>query len=191
MTPLRKRLIALLVLALAALAGWLSAASLSPPRGGQGAEGSGDAVISGKQLLALSFKDSNDAIQSFGQWKGKTLVVNFWATWCAPCRREIPDFAKVSDRYRDRGVQFVGLGIDTAENIARYASEASVPYPLLVGGTGALPIMAGLGNPSLGLPFTLLVDREGEIRMRRLGPMTSNMLTDALDAVLARELPRD
>lgn len=173
-------LVAAAVLAAAGLSGWFAAGGSMPGPGVREAT----AVMSDEQLLALSFVDAGNATHSLAQWEGRILVVNFWATWCAPCRREIPDFAELSRGYAGRGVQFVGLGIDSAQNIARFASEHDVPYPLLVAGTGALPIMEGLGNSAQALPFTLIVDRGGRIRERKLGPMDRASLSEKLDALL-------
>ena len=73
------------------------------------------------QFLALSLEDTTGVRQSLGQWRGKVLVANFWATWCPPCREEIPGFSRLSEKYAGRDVQFVGIGIDSAEKIRTFA----------------------------------------------------------------------
>lgn len=180
MSPLCRGTLTVSVLCAAAFAGWYGGGRTIPPGGDQATP-----AMSPAQIYALSFDDAAGARQSLAQWREQVLVINFWATWCPPCLREIPDFAQISLEYADRGVQFVGLGIDSRQNIARFAGEERVPYPLLVAGTGSLPIMAALGNDASALPFTLIVDRHGQIRLRRLGPMNGETLRKSLDAVLA------
>ena len=181
MSKMQSRLLTVAVLLAAGFAGWFSAGGRILPVS-DGATTAG--VISGEQVLAMNFKDASGEAQSLGQWRGKVLVVNFWATWCAPCRKEIPEFVEVSQHFGTERVGFVGLGIDSAANIARFAGEHAVSYPLLVAGTGSLPIMEGLGNPSLGLPFTLILDADGKIRVRKLGPMSGEELGEAIEGLL-------
>jgi len=178
----KRRLPVIALLAAAALAGWISAGGPPPLPGGLAPTDS--PTMSSEQFYALVFADVEGHPQRLSQWQGKLLVVNFWATWCPPCRKEIPDFAAVSEEYAGRGVQFVGLGVDTADNIARFARDQNVPYPLLVAGTGSLPIMSSLGNSSMALPFTLIVDSQGRVRLRQLGPMNGDRLRASLERML-------
>ncbi|MCB1916108.1 MAG: TlpA family protein disulfide reductase [Rhodocyclaceae bacterium] len=181
-----RRVFVLALLAAAGLAGWFAAGGPPPlPLAGEDT-GGGDVTLSVDQFYALSFADSDGNRQRLGQWRDKLLVVNFWATWCPPCRKEIPDFVAVSREYADRGVQFVGLGIDNAYNVSRFADEQQVDYPLLVAGAGSLPIMSALGNPAMALPYTLVVGAGGEIRYTRLGPMDRDALRNTLDRLLSR-----
>lgn len=82
-------------------------------------------------LLGLELADTSGTRQPLAQWKGKILVLNFWATWCPPCRKEIPAFSAMSGKYRDKGVQFVGISIDTPTNVRDFQREHRVGYPLL------------------------------------------------------------
>ena len=181
-----RRIFVSALLVAAAFAGWFAAGGPPPlPVSGDSRDGQ-DITLSVDQFYALSFADSDGRQQRLGQWRGKLLVVNFWATWCPPCRKEIPDFVEVSREYADRGVQFIGLGIDSAPNVSRFATEQQVSYPLLVAGAGSLPIMSALGNPSMALPYTLMVGADGQIRHANLGPMDGDALRDALDRLLNR-----
>lgn len=172
--------IALLLVA-ATLAGWLGAGG---PRLGSAGGGGAVTQISGAQLMAMTLPDAEGVPRSMRQWQGKLLVVNFWATWCPPCRREMPDFERASRNYSARGVQFVGFAIDHAEAVRRFRDEAGVSYPLLVGGPASVSMLEGLGNSALALPFTLVIGREGEIRLRKLGPMNYEALAKVLDGML-------
>ena len=134
------------------------------------------------QFLALSLADTMGVRQNLGQWRGKVLVANFWATWCPPCREEIPGFARLSEKFSGKGVQFVGIGIDSAEKIRAFADQHKVPYPLLVGEQSTMQLAVAFGNRSEGLPFTVILDRSGAVYAQHLGRFDET----ELDAILAK-----
>lgn len=138
----------------------------------------------GARLLALTLPDPAGTPQALAQWRGKVVVANFWATWCPPCLKEIPGFAQVSRKYADQGVQFVGISIDSVEQVQRFQAEQAVPYPLLIGSAQTLQMAADLGNPAQALPFTLILDRHGEIRNIKLGTLTEADLEAKIQALL-------
>jgi len=140
-----------------------------------------DPAAAGQKLLAASLKGLDDRSQALDQWRGQVLVVNFWATWCAPCREEIPVFIQVQDRYRARGVQCVGIAIDQPERVRPYASEMGINYPLLVGGIETMEFAREIGNRAGVLPFTLVLDRSGRVAATHIGTYS----VDALDKTLA------
>jgi thiol-disulfide isomerase/thioredoxin len=134
------------------------------------------------QLMSLTLQDSDGRAQSLSQWRDRVLVVNFWATWCPPCLEEIPAFSRLSTKHAGKGVQFVGIGIDSQDNVRRFASELPVPYPLLVGNMDTMRTATALGNTVQGLPFTVVLDRRGAPREVKTG-----ILPEAkLDQILAR-----
>lgn len=128
------------------------------------------------KLLALDLPDAKGTQQPFSAWKGKVLVVNFWATWCPPCRKEIPAFSALSRKYAGKGVQFVGVSIDTAKNVAGYLSKQPVDYPLVIADPSLVQLTEELGNSSQGLPFTLVIDRNGGISLVKLGELSEQEL---------------
>jgi thiol-disulfide isomerase/thioredoxin len=140
-----------------------------------------DKTLATKQLLALTLPDTLAVNQSLSQWQGKVLVVNFWATWCTPCREEMPAFSRLQQKFADKGVQFVGIAFDNADKVHKFSLETPVSYPLLIGTAGLLPITAGLGNQAGGLPFTVLVGRNGNLLETRLGIWKES----AFEAILA------
>ncbi|MCK6386184.1 TlpA family protein disulfide reductase [Zoogloea sp.] len=133
-------------------------------------------------LLGLELADADGARQPLAQWKGKILVLNFWATWCPPCRHEIPAFSAMSSKYRDKGVQFVGISIDTASNVRSFQREHQVSYPLLIAEPSVVQLTESLGNAAQGLPFTVIVDKTGVISRVKVGMLSE---TD-LDTTLGR-----
>ncbi|SPU49185.1 thiol:disulfide interchange protein [Bordetella trematum] len=118
-------------------------------------------------LLDLSLPDLAGQAQSLSQWRGQPMVINFWATWCKPCVKEMPELQAIHEKAGK--VRFVGIGVDTADNMRKFVEKVPVSYPLLVMGAGALELLRGLGNPSGGLPFTLILNADGSIRQKILG----------------------
>ncbi len=96
-------------------------------------------------------------------------MLNFWATWCPPCREEIPDFMALRTQYQSRKVEFVGIAIDNAGSVAAFLRETKITYPILIGEGEAHALAQALGNASGGLPFTIVVDRAGRIVLSHLG----------------------
>ena len=98
------------------------------------------------RLFATPLDDERGERQTLAQWRGKILVVNFWATWCPPCREEMPYFSRLHTDYAAQGVQFVGIAVDSAAAVQAFAAREQISYPLLVGGQGSVELSAELGN---------------------------------------------
>ena len=135
-------------------------------------------------LLGISLPDTKGHEQPLAQWKGKVLVVNFWATWCVPCREEMPEFVKAQQELGSRGVQFVGIAIDQPEKIDAFAAELQLNYPALVGGYGAIELSKVMGNRLGALPFTVIVNRAGTVAHTQLGPLKEAQLRPILGQLL-------
>jgi len=134
------------------------------------------AADAAQAILAVRLPDVAGREQALAQWQGKVLVVNFWATWCAPCREEMPMFVRLQEKYRDRGLQFVGIAIDQREPVARFAQELGINYPLLIGGIDTVELTRRAGNRVGGLPFTLIFDRRGRLASTTLGELKEGKL---------------
>lgn len=132
-------------------------------------------------LYATALPDLAGRPQALEQWRGRALVVNYWATWCIPCREEMPAFSKLHDHYAPRGVQFVGIAADDADDVRAFARETPVSYPLLAGGQDAIQPTRALGNAPLAVPFTVVLDREGKLRAAVLGRVREEALAELLD----------
>ena len=136
------------------------------------------------QSLASALPDTAGREQSIGQWRGKVLVVNFWATWCVPCREEMPEFVKAQREFGGRGLQFVGIAIDDGAKVKEFAAELSLNYPALIGGYGAMELSKTLGNRLGALPFTIVVDRSGRVSHTQLGPIRDAQLRSIITQLL-------
>lgn len=133
-----------------------------------------------QQLAALTLPDLHGQPQALAQWQGQVLVVNLWAAWCPPCRAEMPGFSRLQDKYAGRKVQFVGIALDTAENVVDFVQTTPVRYPLLIGSSALLPTFAELGNSSGSLPFTAVFDAAGQLRHIHRGYWREGELDDIL-----------
>jgi thiol-disulfide isomerase/thioredoxin len=146
--------------------------------------GAGLAGADASALLGVALPDVSGKQEALAQWKGKVLVVNFWATWCTPCREEMPEFVAAQRELGGRGLQFVGIAIDDADKVRQYAQEIGLNYPALIGGYGGIELSRTLGNHVGALPFTVVVDRSGRIAHTQLGPLRDARLRGILDQLL-------
>jgi thiol-disulfide isomerase/thioredoxin len=135
-------------------------------------------------LLALSLPDAKGTKQSLSQWRGKVIVVNFWATWCEPCREEMPEFVREQKELGPRGLQFVGIAVDQPDKVERFANELQLNYPTLIGGYDAIELSAGMGNRLAALPFTIVIDRQGRVVQTQLGPVKKEQFRASLQQLL-------
>jgi len=129
-----------------------------------------------ESIATATFYDLNEKLQPLAQWKGKILIVNFWATWCPPCIAEIPEFIKIQSKYASAGVQFVGIAIDQKSKVKTFVDEVGMNYPALLGDLAGIDLAKRLGNPSGGLPYTVIVDRTGKVISTQLGTLSKEKL---------------
>lgn len=131
-------------------------------------------------LTALTLPDTAGVNQPLSQWRGKVLVVNFWATWCPPCRDEMPAFSRLAEKHAANGVQFVGISIDTVNNVLDFQERSPVRYPLLIGTIETVQNTIPLGNNAQALPFTAIFDRSGTLHSVKLGRLPESELAHTL-----------
>ena len=128
------------------------------------------------KLLRTSFATTEGQWQTLAAWRGKVLVVNFWATWCPPCREEMPLFSSMQTKYKDKGLQFVGISIDSIDKVREYQSIEKLSYPLLLGSPDTMGLSEALGNVSQALPFTIIITRQGRLDSVKIGRLTEDEL---------------
>ncbi len=121
------------------------------------------------QLYALSLPDADGRLQALAQWKGKPLIINFWATWCPPCVKEMPELVALQAEIAPKGIQLIGIGIDTAPHIAEFSTTYKITYPLYVAGMDGTELSRQLGNTTGGLPYTVLIGSDGKVKKTYLG----------------------
>jgi thiol-disulfide isomerase/thioredoxin len=121
------------------------------------------------KLLAASFEDLSGKPTPLATWRGKTRLINFWATWCAPCREEMPEFVIAQNRYAERGLQIIGIAIDRKPPVERFVREIGVNYPILMGDPAWLEEVKTMGNPQGVLPFSMVIGPDDRVMLRRVG----------------------
>lgn len=137
-----------------------------------------------QQLAAMPMPGLNGQPQKIGQWLGQVVVINYWATWCPPCREEMPAFSRLHDRFSVNGVQFVGVSIDSVEKVLAFQKQTPVSYPLLIGSASAIDLTVGLGNDAQGLPFTVILDRTGKVAVTHVGRFEEDDLAASIKRLL-------
>ena len=134
-------------------------------------------------LPTFQLADRDGKMRSLQDWTGKSLIVNFWATWCAPCRREIPLLEKIQVEYGPEGFQVIGIAADYRDKVIAYADEIGLKYPLLIGEQEALDAATAFGIEAVGFPFTIFADRQGRIVAAHVGELTEPEARVILGAV--------
>jgi thiol-disulfide isomerase/thioredoxin len=120
-------------------------------------------------IYATSFPDLSGRTQSLGQWSNKLLVINFWASWCAPCLKEIPIFVKLQTKYGAKGLQIIGIAADSTLNSANFAEKLNINYPVLPSESNAILFSKRTGNRLGLLPYTIVLGPQGDVILTKLG----------------------
>jgi thiol-disulfide isomerase/thioredoxin len=136
------------------------------------------------QLLSSTYPDLSGRPRRLLEWQGRPLVCNFWASWCAPCREELPILDALQREMTPNFVQVVGIAVDTAANVQDFLKEVKVGFPVLIAGASAIELMRRLANRSGALPFTVMLDAAGRLRERRLGAYSADELRAGVQGLL-------
>ena len=147
-----------------------------------------------ERLPEFALNDVWNESHSISEWSGKPLLLNFWATWCAPCRREMPLLQALHNERDDTGLAIVGIAIDRREDVQSYIAEAGISYPILSGEADAMAVADLFGLDGLGLPFSVLVGADGSVLTVHVGEVTRDQLAEMVrisKSVAAGELQID
>jgi thiol-disulfide isomerase/thioredoxin len=134
-------------------------------------------------LWAASVTDDQGKPQSLAAFKGQKVVVNFWASWCGPCVKEMPELVQLSHAYQAKGIRFVGVAVDSDKNVQAFLQKVKVDYPVFVSGYAGADLARNFGNTAGALPFTVVIDANGRVRMTKLGEIEPNQLKKTLDTL--------
>ncbi len=132
---------------------------------------------------SFALPDISGTSRDFSEWDGKNRILNFWATWCAPCRREIPLLKTFQDEHSANGFQVIGIAVDYQEAVANYAEAAEFNYPVLVGEQDAMAVAESSGIQFVGLPFTMFVASDGELIGAYIGELHQPQLETIVDVM--------
>jgi thiol-disulfide isomerase/thioredoxin len=135
-------------------------------------------------VVPFTLTDLDGRARSVDEWRGRLIVLNFWATWCAPCREEIPAFMALQETYGGRGLQVVGIAIDAPEAVRDYRDDLLIDYPILIGDRDAVDLMNRYGNLAGVLPYTVVIARDGRIVATKQGAYTHDELQAIVQPLL-------
>jgi thiol-disulfide isomerase/thioredoxin len=179
-----KNLLLLIAAVLALIGGyWLAQTLRSEP------ETTTTPTYGGGEIISFTLPDLDGRKHSIEEWRGKVIVLNFWATWCPPCREEIPLLIALQKKRAAEGLQVVSVAIDNETAVRPYRQSAGINYPVLMGGDEALDLVARYGNRMGSLPFTVIIDRRGAIAARKLGAFTRNELESLVEPLIGPPKP--
>ena len=178
---LNKNLLIVVIAALGLSAGFLANRFINQP-GANKAE----KVETGTPEFAPAFslKDLQDQLHDSKEWQGKVVMVNFWASWCPPCVREIPAFIKLQKDYAEQGLVIIGIALDTKQNIADFVDPMDVNYPVLIAEKEGVALAKAYGNRLSVLPYTVVVNREGRIVYTHRSELTYDVAEQVIKPLL-------
>lgn len=136
------------------------------------------------ELFATTLPDENGKPQALSQWKGKIIVLNFWATWCPPCREEMPELSALNTEYQDKNVIVIGIALDEIGLIKAFNEENNMSYPLLAAEETGGQLGFNLGNDKSALPYTVIIKADGTIANTYFGRISKPLLEETLIKLL-------
>ena len=136
------------------------------------------------KMSEFTLADLDGAKHNVHEWDGRVLVLNFWATWCPPCRRETPMFVELQEKYGAQGLQFVGIAIDNKDKVTDFIDTFGVNYPILIGTDDAIQISKEYGNRFGALPYSVIIDRKGHIIRVQRGELTRDVAEKTIKPLL-------
>ena len=146
-----------------------------------------DSAAAPEGQVAFTLPDLDGNARSLAEWGGEARLVNFWATWCAPCRREIPLLKQTQADHGSGTLQVIGVAVDEREAVLDYAQTAEFNYPILIGQDDAIAAAEAAGVPFIGLPFTLVISADGELVKTHMGEIVEEQVDQIVDVLTRLE----
>ncbi len=136
--------------------------------------------IIGTTRPAFKLNDLDGKLRNIDEWNGKVVLINFWATWCPPCKREMPAFMQTYDEYKDQGFEIIGIALDDKDSVQDFVDTLDVNYTIMAAEHKGLELSRIYGNRIGALPFSVLIDRDGIITLTHAGELSKKQLEDII-----------
>jgi peroxiredoxin len=132
----------------------------------------------------FTMPDLSGTQRNIREWDGKILAVNFWATWCEPCKQEITDFNTLQRQYGGKGFQFIGVALDDLDAVQTYLKTSTIAYPVLIGADEAVNVASRYGDAEGVVPYTAFINRKGQIAFIQYGAMSQDLARQVIESLL-------
>jgi len=152
----------------------------------QGSQVENTSSSSTQALFAATYPNEKGQPQSLKQYAGKIVVLNFWATWCEPCREEMPELSKLYETYKDQNLVVLGVAIDDVDAVNKFVNETKVSYPLFAADMQGMEIANNLGNNKDVLPYTVIIKADGSVAKTYFGRVNQALLEGTLSQLLEK-----
>lgn len=143
----------------------------------------GKAIVSDVRPL-FKLKDIDDKVRDVKEWDGQVLMINFWATWCPPCRREMPAFIELQEKYKDKGFTILGIALDAKQPVIDFTDPMGMNYPILMAEQEGIKLSKAYGNRLGVLPYTVIIDRKGKIVHRQRNELSYEQVEGMIKPLL-------
>jgi len=143
-----------------------------------------DNKVVGKQRPDFQLLDTEKVQRNISEWDGKVLLVNFWATWCPPCKKEMPAFIELQEQYKEQGFQVIGIALDDMDSVTDFGDTLGVNYPLLIAEYAGIELARDYGNKIGALPFSVFVGRDGKITLTKTGELSKKQVEEIITPML-------
>ncbi len=155
------------------------------------AQGAGDtspalttSSILGRHRPEFTLPDLDGQMRSISEWDGKVIALNFWATWCPPCLKEVPEFVSLQAKYQAAGLQFIGVALQRPEEVREFVAEHGMNYPVLTGELEVIKLAESYGNHIGALPYTVIIDRSGQVAHVKPGVLPTEEAESIINRLL-------
>ena len=140
--------------------------------------------ILGQHRPEFTLPDLDGQLRSISEWDGKVIALNFWATWCPPCLKEVPEFVSLQAKYQAAGLQFIGVALQRPEEVREFVAEHGMNYPVLTGELEVIKLAESYGNDIGALPYTVIIDRSGQVAHVKPGVLPTEEAESIINRLL-------